>query len=227
MQPNDVCPGPLLTVRPDGSDVQLSGSDDLGFDAAGTSLAWVGNLGEQTGFSISRGERTQRVVRFGRGFEIFPCSQPEGAAPQVSPDGKFVVYADGKGSPEATNLYLVSARGQDTPRHLMHGVAIQGMVWSPESTTIAVTTSEGVYLVDIARPRPRLIPASGRVAWSPNGQRLALASGDLDLIDRDGRNLRRLVKSDTGISDVSWAPAGTIAFVENTGDNNQDKCQAD
>lgn len=230
VQPGDICPGPLLTLRPDGSDAQLSPSDDLGFDAAGTSLAWSGYPGEPTGFSISRPGAPPRLVQFAPGFSIYPCSLPEGAAPQVSPDGKFVAYAEGHGSPQATDLYLLAANSQGVGRRLMHtdqGNAIQSIVWSPDSHTIAVTRDDGIYLMNVNRPRPRFLADSGTVAWSPDGRRLALAADDLDLVDRHGTLLRHLVKSSNGIADVSWSPASSIAYTQDTGDNNQSKCNSD
>jgi Tol biopolymer transport system component len=226
----------LLSVRADGSDVQLAGSDDLGFDAAGTSLGWTGPLGEATGFSILRGVQLVRSVRFRRGFSIAPCSLPEGAAPQVSPNGHLVAYADGAGSPDATDLYLLPVGSKTPPRRLMHvgqGNVIQHIVWSPNSRTLAVTRTDGVYLLDIERPRPRFLTGSGGIAWSPDGRTLAVAAGDLELIDSRGRLLRRLVTSpnglddQNGIDDVSWAPSQTIAFIQNRGDDTQSKCSGD
>jgi hypothetical protein len=228
VQPGDVCPGPLLSVRADGSDVQLSASDDLGFDAAGTSLGWTDP--EATGFIILRGVRLVRSVRFRRGFSIAPCNLPEGPAPQVSPNGHLVAYADGAGSPDGTDVYLLQVGSKAPPRRLMHvgqGDVIQRIVWSPTSRTLAVTRTDGIYLLDIERPRPRFLNGSGAVAWSPDGHRLAIAGADLELVDIHGRLLRRLAKNSNGIDDVSWAPADTIAFVQNSGDNTQSKCSGD
>lgn len=226
VQRADYCPSPLLTMRADGSDVRVSATDAPGFAAAGTSLSWV-HAFRPTGFRVSQSGAPPRVVRFHEGFEIFPCSDPE-PIPQVSPDGRFVVYADGT-TPTATELYVLDVARRTAPRRVWRRDARPGLmsiVWSPDSRTIAVR-SDRIYLIDVERPSPRSIPIAGAdlpLAWSPSGRILAVSgSSGLELIDLHGNVLRNLVKGD--IFDISWAPANMIAFIQDTGDSDQAKCR--
>jgi len=97
--------------------------------------------------------------------------------------------------------------------------------WSPDDHTIAfisdardgaiAATSGGLLtIIPVSGGRPRvlvsMITRAQDPSWSPNGQRLAFASGgSIYLVDRDGTHLHRL----TAGYAPSWSPLGDqIAF---------------
>jgi hypothetical protein len=50
------------------------------------------------------------------------------------------------------------------------------------------------------------------------------AGEELIVVDTHGAVLRRLTAGELFSDSVSWAPAETIAYVEDKGDSTQDKC---
>jgi dipeptidyl aminopeptidase/acylaminoacyl peptidase len=106
-------------------------------------------------------------------------------APAVSPDGKWVVFSITEPSYEpdkaVSDLWLVPAAGGTAPRRLTHTKAGEaGVVWSPDSRSIAFTTKrEGdevdqVYVLDIvgggeARRVTNIATAAANPQWRPDG----------------------------------------------------------
>src|SRR5262249_39449347 len=111
------------------------------------------------------------------------------SAPQISPDGKMVVYAvatvDLENNRSSTNLWLASTE-------------IKG---GPPRRLTSTTKSD-------RSPR-----------WSPDGKRIlfeSTRSGDSQLwiIDVDGGEARQLTRASTGVSNGTWSRDGKhIAFV--------------
>jgi len=109
--------------------------------------------------------------------------------PQISPDGKAVVYVVGEvdlpGNKTASSLWLAPADGKDEPRRLTNAPGKKD-----------------------SHPR-----------WSPDGKRIAFESnrsgdGQLWVIDLDGGEARQLTTLSTGAGNPVWSPDGKqIAFV--------------
>ena len=107
-------------------------------------------------------------------------------SPVVSPDGKLVVFSITEPSYEpdkaVSDLWLVPAAGGAAPRRLTNTKAGEGgVVWSPDSSSIAFTTKrEGdevdqVYVLNIAaggeaRRISTLSTAAANPQWRPDGQ---------------------------------------------------------
>jgi dipeptidyl aminopeptidase/acylaminoacyl peptidase len=109
--------------------------------------------------------------------------------PQISPDGKTVVYVVGEvdlpGNKTASSLWLAASDGKTEPKRLTNAAGKKD-----------------------SHPR-----------WSPDGKRILFESnrsGDSQLwvIDLDGGEARQLTTLSTGASDAVWSPDGKmIAFV--------------
>jgi len=107
-------------------------------------------------------------------------------SPEVSPDGKWVVFSISEPSYEpdkaVSDLWLVPTAGGAAPKRLTNTKAGEnGVVWSPDSTKIAFTTKregdevEQVYVLDVigggeARRVTSLSTAATRPQWRPDGQ---------------------------------------------------------
>jgi Tol biopolymer transport system component len=92
---------------------------------------------------------------------------------------------------------------------------------SPDGTTLAFTTAEGISTIGIDGSDLRLINDGdvGAPAWSPNGteiafERVAGSGSNLFVMNADGSNQRQLTTHDGWIFLPRWAPDGrTIAYV--------------
>ena len=113
-------------------------------------------------------------------------------APSVSPDGKLVVFSVNEPSYEpdkaVSDLWLVPADGHAQPRRLTNTKAAEdGVVWSPDSRSIAFSTKrEGdevaqIYVLDIAeggeaRRITDLSTGARNAKWRPDGKAILFES---------------------------------------------------
>jgi Tol biopolymer transport system component len=220
-------------MRPDGSDVRLSHELEPWLAANGTRVFILVHRSrpgrfsvlDVVGFEIRRQGRLQWRMRLKR--SLAPgCGRTGDVWPQLSPDGKLVVYPD-KGTVWSTFTLPPPRLTRDRGR-LTHNRAIESNpVWSPDNHTIAFGGTDGaIRIVDTNNGRPRLISRRAyAVAGSPDGRHLALVENGLYLTNLRCDVIRQLAKAPVGgLFDVAWAPGPNIVFPKKNGDPTQDKC---
>jgi Tol biopolymer transport system component len=156
------------------------------------------------------------------------------AAGAISPDGSLALRTDGRGV-----AISPLAGGSTTVVRPPRGVALEAGVASPDGTAIALSGTNGIYVMRPSRPGLTRItsPGSARdvpLAWSPDGSRLLLGrivssdetfdSDNLMVVKADGSGLVRInppgTVSGTGGPQpgAAWSPDGTrIVFVASEG----------
>ena len=114
------------------------------------------------------------------------------SAPTVSPDGRWVVFTvmEPNYDPDkaVSDLWLAPADGGAPPRRITNTKAAEnGVVWSPDSRSIAFTTkregddAEQVYILDLAaggeaRRLTNLSTGASSPKWRPDGQTILFES---------------------------------------------------
>jgi Tol biopolymer transport system component len=144
--------------------------------------------------------------------------------PAWSPDGARIAFTGNLGRKV---IYVVNADGSGRQRLTPHGGSDAFPAWSPDGRTIAFdddrTGRVTLMNADGTGRRALVAGASSLPAWSPdgtriayvsgNGRRMALTSGDIYVIDRNGNGKRLLTRNGTF---PTWSPDGTkIAFARN------------
>jgi DNA-binding winged helix-turn-helix (wHTH) protein/Tol biopolymer transport system component len=150
----------------------------------------------------------------------------------VSPDGKYVAYAD------PTGLYWRQlSSGETRPWGVPQDFIGHPNSWFPDGTHLLVTRFEGasripsLWKLSLLGGSPRMLldnAAAGAV--SPDGSRIAYLPGpdvgsELWLMDSDGANRRKIAVAETTdkplrgrIWQVVWSPRGQrIAYIESHG----------
>jgi dipeptidyl aminopeptidase/acylaminoacyl peptidase len=113
-------------------------------------------------------------------------------APEVSPDGKWVVFSvlepSYEADQESSDLWITAVDGSSPPRRLTNTKAPEGGVaWSPDSHTIAFTTkregdeTEQVYLLELssggeARRLTNVSTGAANPQWRPDGKAILFES---------------------------------------------------
>jgi DNA-binding winged helix-turn-helix (wHTH) protein/Tol biopolymer transport system component len=154
----------------------------------------------------------------------------------VSPDGKYVAYAD------PTGLYLRQiSSGETRPWSLPKGFFARPFSWFPDGTHLLVVrmagqsqdiglSNQSLYRLSILGGDPQeVVNDAGAGYVSPDGSRIAyLRTPDLNemwMMDSDGANPRKVVSSgeekkygsyESWIYPVAWSPTGQhLAYIEN------------
>lgn len=108
--------------------------------------------------------------------------------PQISPDGKWIIYTlkspSIRGNKFYTDLYAVSIDGKKTKRLTTHGAADYNARWSPDGKKIAFISSRAkpaqIFVIDFPDGKPKKVSdmpfAVSNLAWSPNGKYFSFTS---------------------------------------------------
>ena len=140
-----------------------------------------------------------------------------------SPDGNKLVFVHWPLKTASTHLYVTDADGSGQ-RRLTHLEPSEAS-WSPDGTTIAVTTFDGLFAVGADGRGPRKLfstpqGAIGGIGWSPDGQRIAFGvEGRFAVVDVGGRVLVPPEQGGYGWDanyelHASWSPDGQAVAYE-------------
>ena len=166
-----------------------------------------------------------------------------GMNPAWSPDGRRIAFG-GLREDFREAIYVMNADGSDRTEIATTRDGAHAPAWSPDGERIAFVTIEGgVYVVgvdgsdltEIARATPATGEGGGadaavvsfafdwRPAWSPDGARLAIVSGNaaapqVFVVNADGSGLAQLTDLPGQAVGPAWSPDGeVIAFVATDG----------
>ena len=134
------------------------------------------------GLEIAAQETTKHAITFDDMIKIHRVAEP-----QISPDGKWVVYTvatpDMDANRNASNIWIVSTGG-GAPQQLTQSGHDSSPVWSTDGKTIAFLSSRSgdsqVYLLSLeggeAQKLTKLSTGADIVKWSPDGKTIAFTS---------------------------------------------------
>ena len=158
-------------------------------------------------------------------------------APAWSPDGNTVAFAayDRQGfESKGSDIYTIRHDGSHLRRITDLGFATDP-AWSPDGRRIAfasikygdlwVMTANGKSFRQLTRPPRGLVDVTP--TWSPDGKRIAFArrsssTGDVLVVDADGRHVRRLTTGDGDCRSPAWTPNGKRILFSARYDGNPD-----
>ena len=150
---------------------------------------------------LSAQGRVQRPMT----FEDFAAVKNVGD-PQVSPDGRWVLYSVRTTDVNAnrrTTVTKVQGTGGGAARQFPNTTtAATEARWSPDGKRIAYTAGGQLWIADAMGENARKISnvsggASGPV-WAPSGDHIAFVTGAYPDCDTDGCNIERAKAADTG-----------------------------
>jgi len=182
--------------------------------AAGSwrSMAWIGSafvvMLTVAGFALwwLRPPRPPSTLRT-RQLTFHSAERPIAAA-TISPDGKFLAYG-------ADDVLFVQTIATGEARRVSTSPALTGisdLAWMPDSATVIAACAEGIWRASIfGGAANRISSATGLIAMSPDGQRLALVEARSRVMTMPtGEDTRELIAAEPGaqLSRVAWSPDG-------------------
>ena len=152
--------------------------------------------------------------------------------PSWSPDGARIAFVSNRNGGNE-QIYVMDSNGKNV-KLLTNGILGSYPVWSPDGQTIAYNgrvkddwveeEHSGIILIAPDGSNRRILAGDipvldGEPAWSPDSQRIAFVSwredwtGDIGVMDADGRNPKRLTHTPNNERHPAWSPDGSkIAF---------------
>jgi TolB protein len=212
----------IYAINPDGSDLKLLTSTGKtaahpAFSPDGSKIAF-----ERDGEIWVMGAEGQSPQRL-----TDPPRYIVDTEPSWSPDAKRLVFVrSGKGSDADADLWVVGADGSNLHRlartkHLDE----RWPAWSPNGRSIAFTNVKprpGIFTVSAHGTNLKTIDAGRQQPfdfdWSPDGKRIVFVRANggrtqLLVVNSDGTNEHRLVRTNSSASSPAFSPSGNaIAF---------------
>jgi Tol biopolymer transport system component len=133
--------------------------------------------------------------------------------PDVSPDGRQVVFASDRGGHK--NIWLLRVKGSVLKKLTQDQGEDDAPVWSPDGREIAFqrTVPNGetsVMVMSADGSNQRSVAAGARPAWSPDGKRMVFESGGggISVLDLAAGNARRVTDAGIPRGEPAWSPDG-------------------
>ncbi|MDQ3952446.1 MAG: hypothetical protein M3279_05710 [Actinomycetota bacterium] len=180
---------------------------------------WLGERPEDDLFTVRPNGRRVRHLTHGKARDI---------SAEWSPDGRAIAFVRDRGSPRRGDALWVMRRDGSEQRKLYEATSVDAFDWSPDGSRLVLSAYEDgerdLYVVEVSTADvSRLTSTPGEdesgPAWSPDGDRIAFASGqrwdeqNVYTIEPDGEGRTSLTEDVSSAAPV-WSPDGThIAFV--------------
>src|SRR3954463_13233257 len=139
-------------------------------------------------------------------FEDFAAVRNVGD-PQVSPDGKWLLYSlrttDVNANKRTTVTKILPSAGGSIPRQFPGlGTAASEARWSPDGKRVVYVDNGQLWIVEASGANARRITnvngGAGGPVWAPTGDRIAFVTGVYPECESDACNVERAKAADTG-----------------------------
>ncbi|MEZ4709705.1 MAG: FG-GAP-like repeat-containing protein [Caldilineaceae bacterium] len=152
--------------------------------------------------------------------------------PAVTPDGKKIVFASDRASPDNWEIHIMDVNGSDIRRLTTSDGLDTEPVVSPDGTQIAFASARGgnldIWLMDIDGQNPQQLTSHSQEeiepAWSPDGAKIIFSriTGDhekeLFLMNADGSGQQQLTNIAGEDHDATYCDGSAIVFTSERDD---------